>query len=247
MSDLAIIPGQRAPRGSRGIGRPFWTDEIVADLRRLYAAGIAQASIAVALGCERRTVSAKIGALGLTRDRPKAHQPAPKNAWPDDDAAKLRELHADGKSFSEIAAAFGGRYSRNSVIGKAARLRLPARSVPPRIAKARPISTAKPAKSAPRPKSAVIPIVAPPPKTSAWELMAGSSGVLFLDWKPSECAWPCWPGGTPLMERRCCGEPVADFEGQPYCQAHRLLNRGRETPSERDAVHAAKQIGRRDA
>lgn len=47
--------------------------------------------------------------------------------WPDAAVQKLRAMHADGKTFAEIAAAIGQGVSRNAVIGKAKRLKLPER------------------------------------------------------------------------------------------------------------------------
>lgn len=54
----------------------------------------------------------------------------PDTAWTDERVEKLKVLHANGYSFSEIAAELGGGISRNGAIGKAHRLGLDGRKVP---------------------------------------------------------------------------------------------------------------------
>lgn len=49
--------------------------------------------------------------------------------WPEDAKQTLRTMHADGKSFAEIAEAIGQGVTRSACIGKAKRMKLP----PPRI------------------------------------------------------------------------------------------------------------------
>ncbi len=118
-------------------------------------------------------------------------------AWTDAQIADLKRLWAAGHSTSQIGTILG--VSRNAVIGKAHRLKLPARPSPIRHS-----SEPKKAKLAPLPKQVRKiqrrPIIQPGPQRNG---------------SPS-CLWPIGnPGDADF--RFCGGETV---RGRPYCFEH---------------------------
>lgn len=158
----------------------------------------------------------------------------PNVLWPDHHADLLRILAAKGGSASEIASElngeFGTHHSRNAVIGKIRRLKVPwntsrqfaSYSAPklPRKPKARAVTLPKPWKA---------PAIKPPRALTAL-VCAGvvPKGIRCVDLEPRHCRWPY-------------GEAVLTFcghertENQTYCLAHWQLSRGEGTRSEREA------------
>lgn len=123
--------------------------------------------------------------------------------WTDERVTRLKELWAEGASGSVIARLFGT--SRNSVIGKAHRLKLPAKSRqssmgPKRIRSRKP--RRKPLTPAPTPaEDIVVPI---------------SLNVSLMALNDSMCKWPI---GDPCAEGfHFCGHK--NFNGLPYCEYH---------------------------
>jgi len=146
--------------------------------------------------------------------------------WTEEQIETLRRLWAEGLSTAEIGRRMG--ISKNAVVGKAHRLRLPGRPSPirragegkpaaPRTARrsARPamprpgpmvsVPSARPAGGAipaepHRPLAAVVPLPRPEP------LRTGNA----------TCCWPIGDPGTPGF--RFCGAPA--LIGKPYCAEH---------------------------
>ncbi len=145
--------------------------------------------------------------------------------WTDDAIADLRRMKAEGKSFSEIAAALRGP-SRNACIGKAARLGIsgkPAKSgikpgSPPRERKPRP----------PKPPKVVAIKLAPPPPPP--RLPDNRKGVPFLGARPGQCRWPLWDRFTSFEAKEICGEPA--MPGKSYCPACNAVSVAPKVPRE---------------
>lgn len=160
--------------------------------------------------------------------------PNPRNPnaerWPPEAVNVLREMWADGKSCSQIAAALKGGYTRNAVIGKVHRLGLSGRANPAKPQRIGRITPPKPRRE-PKPKPVRKPVLvvgnntvmdqpeAMPPKeisrAMAWDALDGSTPRPWETRKVGEC---CWPIGDGLS---CC-EPKADHR---YCAAHAQMSR----------------------
>ncbi|WP_287787885.1 GcrA family cell cycle regulator [Acidiphilium sp.] len=157
--------------------------------------------------------------------------------WTDEIIARLRQLWDEGLSTAEIGRRLN--ISKNSVVGKAHRLDLPARPSPIR----RDISGARPSRPAPArvtgptlPSLAIAaePVPVMPHVTAA--PAGGASTVAAVRTAPPRptlvasrpaalpravarvpaCCWPIGEPGTPSF--RFCGDPA--MNGKPYCQPH---------------------------
>jgi len=144
----------------------------------------------------------------------------------------LRAYWASGMVVTQIAAVmareFREPFTKNALMGKVHRLRLPKRGRPKRYKNSSPELAAQQASArAPRlPKMARARVVESslnspmPAKVAApkVEPVAGI-GILSEAMKTSHCQWPLWDGDLPpLDQRRHCGCAVA--AGRPYCAAH---------------------------
>jgi GcrA cell cycle regulator len=100
----------------------------------LWAAGRTALAIADATGLSLDAVRA-IVAGARAADDPRAihHDPGSPAKWTAERIQRLKALWAEGKSCSKIAALLGDGTTRNAVIGKAHRLKLPARLSPGRV------------------------------------------------------------------------------------------------------------------
>ncbi len=137
--------------------------------------------------------------------------------WTPDMIARLRALWDEGHATAEIGRRMG--ISKNAVVGKAHRLRLPARPSPirmsvtgserqarlPRPPRPAPSSTLQPLPSAAGRGGPMRPVEAPPAPLPA---RAGPSG--------QPCCWPLGDPGQPGF--RFCGDGTAP--GRPYCREH---------------------------
>ncbi len=123
--------------------------------------------------------------------------------WNTDQIAQLQALWAAGHSTAEIGRRMG--ISKNAVVGKAHRLRLPARPSP--IRKADPAAPQRAARpmSAPLPRPASVPIRPLPVMPSSTRTMP--------------CCWPIGEPGTRSFH--FCDEPA--MSGKPYCTTHAQL------------------------
>lgn len=157
--------------------------------------------------------------------------------WTDEIVSRLRQLWDEGLSTAEIGRRLN--ISKNSVVGKAHRLDLPARPSPIRrdpsgAAPARPAparvtgptlpSLAEPAEPAP----AAMPVAeAAPPVRQAAPARAVPARPTLVSSRPAQpqpraaarapsCCWPIGEPGTPSF--RFCGDPA--LVGKPYCQPH---------------------------
>lgn len=165
--------------------------------------------------------------------------------WTEERIAQLTKLWTDGKSCSVIAGIMGGGISRNSVIGKVNRLKLPPRLVlayhhsprgdrippPPRpqsrsnmlkvVRAKRAQPKTKPPEFNPSPEDIAI---------GAWEPIQGSAPVTFMDLGAGMCRWPIGDAKPYLF----CGLKVA--EGKSYCPTHQHRSQGVGTVGEKLAT-----------
>ena len=163
--------------------------------------------------------------------------------WNDETVEELKRLWANGLSATEIAVAMN-IVSRDAVLGKVHRLKLPTRRM------FKPLK----AKPAPRPKRSTANVnilrtpaapvgprrlfAAAPPVENAWEPLEGSSPVSLLDLRDDQCRWPV---GEPVL---FCG--CQAIEKRSYCEHHYQMSIGAGTSSERAAVRRGISIGMRE-
>jgi len=127
-------------------------------------------------------------------------------AWTNELIHELTQLWDAGFSASHIGKRLG--VSKNAVIGKAHRLKLPSRPSPiraertvPRLRPPAPKTVLKP-----RPPLEVVPKAVPKPAPRPMRQRSGG---------PS-CLWPIGDPGQP--DFHFCGEP--SVPGKPYCDGH---------------------------
>lgn len=149
-------------------------------------------------------------------------------AWTNKREDRLRELwNNTGLSASEIAEELGGNVTRNSVIGKARRMKLPNKAPTKetthkpetgpwkRAAREREMRQRILAKI--KAKRPTIPTDAKPSKAEAWQALPGSMPVALGD--VTGCRWPIGQDSPYLF----CNEPV---DGRSYCAHHRSFSTG---------------------
>jgi GcrA cell cycle regulator len=140
--------------------------------------------------------------------------------WTQQRIERLRELWMQGLSASQIADNFRDvKFTRNSVIGKVHRLKLPLREArqpakPKRERRANG-GVPKPPMPPPRPQ----PPRPPPPQPTAPRMRA----LTFFRLKPCHCRWPLGSWFEPA--RLFCGADVK--EGEVYCEHHSRVSRTR--------------------
>ena len=143
--------------------------------------------------------------------------------WTSERVEKLKALQARKLSGSAIAAEFG--VTRNTVMGKLARLGLNCESMPPSKRGSRnpnvkrAIELKKSARPKPAPSRPWRP--APSPERTAVEPTPATACTLF-DLTNETCRYPC---GAPMARAELfCGSPEADFAaGVVYCSAHSAI------------------------
>lgn len=158
--------------------------------------------------------------------RPEPHSTKP---WTKEREDQLRELWADPAEFScaVIAQKMGGGLTKNAVLGKGHRLKLPPRRrVPPprprralvRRMKIKETQTAMERRLANARMSPSKPLLAfladpsPPPKSETWRALPGSSPISIED-HTDGCRWPIGDD----RPYRYCNLPV---ESGSYCGVH---------------------------
>lgn len=139
-------------------------------------------------------------------------------AWPEWAVDVVKVGWERGDSASRIAADLGHRWSRNSIIGKAHRLKLPGRAPTPqpRAQRARPQKVA--AARVPKLHHAVgnAPVKPTPPPRIKDSAIPLAQRKQLIDLGPRDCRWPCGDVGEPGFF--FCG--AGALEGAPYCGAH---------------------------
>ncbi len=124
--------------------------------------------------------------------------------WTTERVAELTRLWDTGRSASEIGKMLG--VSKNSVVGKAHRLKLPGRPSPIKQTGTKKIRT-KPTLASPRPASMPVQAAPPPPPPRAAPRRSG---------KGPNCLWPIGDPGD--ADFHFCGDSAVP--GKPYCDEH---------------------------
>lgn len=115
-----------------------------------------------------------------------------------------------------LAREYGYCFTRNSIIGKCHRLKLPVRPDAPRNDNALALAPeARPMR--PKPIRVDAPIL---PRPQPTQLRASQSLVPFLQLQPGECKYPL---GEPPNVRFCA---ATRFEDYPYCEEHCRVSYG---------------------
>ncbi|WP_193370216.1 GcrA family cell cycle regulator [Pelagibius marinus] len=135
--------------------------------------------------------------------------------WTEERVAELMRLWEAGRSASEIGRLLG--VSKNSVVGKAHRMKLKARPSPikrgatPQVRRSAVAAMPKPTTQAPAaPKQVQERTAAPAPAPRPSRPVARSNG------KGPSCLWPIGDPGD--QDFHFCGEPAVP--GKPYCDEH---------------------------
>lgn len=143
------------------------------------------------------------------------------SSWDDSRVEALKKLWADGLSASQIAARLGGT-TRNAVIGKISRLRLPPRVTTSRVNAARNRNKHQPYiwhrnKGKPFVFTNKLPPLPQLPLPPAEEY--DRARVSVIEVKDKECRWPVGdPAAAGAHNPLFCGLPAV--LGQPYCEVH---------------------------
>ena len=150
--------------------------------------------------------------------------------WTERETATLRQLWAEGHSTSEIARRINR--TKNMVVGKVHRLKLPARPNPINRSAGTPKRAPAPQRAAARtlPPMASLVLVAPAPPPP--RLVADEPTPPGLEASPPghACCWPLWGDERPT--HLYCG---AALHQGTYCQAHAARAYLRHQPDERPA------------
>lgn len=172
-----------------------------------------------------------------------------RGAWTDEADAELRRLQAEGYSGGRIAALMGK--TRNAVIGRLHRLKLPPMSQPAwagspkaidatdaqmtrhRISNPRPRRPPPPRPAKPGPATARRSTLTGAPvrhpdgpctdDTRMYDLAPEAGGVLFFEMTDG-CRYPM-NAAMPISEHRTCGgvRAKSGLPGDPYCIQHSLI------------------------
>ena len=137
--------------------------------------------------------------------------------WTAEREDRLRALWADGYSASVIARMLGPDLTKNAIIGKVGRLKLPSRATH--------VSNTRPRE---------FKLVSKPPvevRPDTWTALPGTTPVSMAELEQGMCKWPI--GESPFL---FCG---AEAQGV-YCEHHKALSIGPGTVSERQALDGLK-------
>ncbi|MBT6312584.1 MAG: global cell cycle regulator GcrA-like protein [Alphaproteobacteria bacterium] len=166
-------------------------------------------------------------------------------SWTPERIAKLEELWAEGLSTAEIGRRLG--VSKNAVVGKAHRMKLPGRQSPIESKrKAKPAAAKAPAAAAAKPKPAAKPAAAakPAPKKAAAKAApepspeAAKTKADHQKTKQKRSGPVCqWPIGDPRLPgfHFCTDEATP---GKPYCEHHCSIAYNRPSSSSSEAKAA---------
>lgn len=147
--------------------------------------------------------------------------------WPEEHDAQLRIEHRTTATFSEIAEVlnkrFGTQYSRNAVIGRAQRLKLPARKSP---IKPKPAAVVPAMKNTDRLRAAPgaqVQAINRGPKATGdgykpKAVEVATLDIRLVDLEPMQCRFACVRVDD---EWRFCGHRT--YDGSSYCEVHHAL------------------------
>lgn len=146
-------------------------------------------------------------------------------SWTEERTAQLRQMHAEGFSFSQIAAQLGG-ISRNAVIGKAQRINLPLRGAGRTGHMKEPLHRQR--KNKPR-KYNYRPTIQIFAENLACDLPADQpdNPLSLFELASTSCRWPCTGEGSAVVF--CGGDAIKDHA---YCLRHCRIAYRRPEPKQ---------------
>jgi hypothetical protein len=222
-----------------------WTEERVAELRRLAGEGLSDAAVVEAMGLEMLPGSVKN--IRKKHGIPAGGRQGGGRAWSDEAIAEVRKLATDGLSTREITDRLGGKHSRSAIIGlchregiklgqahggqrkepaqpkQAASARGERSSPAPRRASniavfARPKNLD--IRSAPKPLPRSAPVARPMRPKSLPEIVPATAvGLLDLDGK--QCRFPVAESPDVIGRHLFCAADTGDL-AESYCPHHRF-------------------------
>jgi GcrA cell cycle regulator len=202
----------------------MWSTSDDSQLREMWDRGLSYTEIARGLGVAIKTVKMHVARLRLDR-RPLS------GVWTPETVELLKKMHMGGKTATAIAAAIGSSVTRNAVIGKIHRLKLPrhhgrasessrlggkmsAKKHRKRQGQAQPNGIVRRTKA----RSALAELLAtadiPPPPAD--DMVPIEQRRALVDLETNPCRWPIGDPLTPDFHF-CGGTRV---EGLPYCAGH---------------------------
>lgn len=201
----------------------------------LWCAGRNTSEIARELGLPEAEIANRIPRI--LEERRQRGKSMAVDTWDEPRIEELRRLYALGMSCSLIAAELGGGISRNAVIGKVSRLKMPLRGSGTR----QPIEMDRTRK--PTQASARIRVPAQPRKVQINAAQRETlrcvevipRNISLIDLEPNDCRYPY--GDGPFL---FCGQPTG--ANVSYCMPHLALSTGPGTPSERAANRASPSL-----
>jgi GcrA cell cycle regulator len=162
--------------------------------------------------------------------------------WAPEHCDALREYHAKGMSYAEIAEAINAKfktdYSRSAALGRARRIGLadPNRPKLPPIASAPQLHTIRERHAA---SLQLMPVFEPAEKVKLRCVDVDPRHLSLIDLEPGDCRYPY--GGDEEGEAiTFCGH--ARRRGSSYCTAHFHLSCGPGTAAERMAITVALRL-----
>jgi GcrA cell cycle regulator len=163
--------------------------------------------------------------------------------WAHEHCDALREYHAKGMSYAEIAEAINAKfetvYSRNAALGRARRMGLadpdrpksPPKSSAPQLQRIRERNTAS--------SLQLTPVFEPVETVKLRCVEVDPRRLSLIDLEPGDCRYP-YGGDAEGEAITFCGHPRR--RGSSYCTAHFDLSRGPGTASERTAITDALRL-----
>jgi GcrA cell cycle regulator len=164
-------------------------------------------------------------------------------SWAREHCDALREYHAKGMSYAEIAAAINAKfktaYSRNAAIGRGRRMGLadPARPKPPPIASAPQLHRIRERHAAS--SLQLMPAFEPAKTVKLRCVDIDPRHLSLIDLEPGDCRYP-YGGDAEGEAITFCGHRRR--RGSSYCTAHFHLSRGPGTAAERAAITVALRL-----
>ena len=164
-------------------------------------------------------------------------------SWAREHCDALREYHAGGLSFAEIAEAINAKfktaYSRNAAIGRARRMGLagPDRPKPPPKASAPWLNRIRERHAAS--SLQLMPVFEPAETVKLRCVEIDPRHLSLIDLEPGDCRYP-YGGDAEGEAITFCGHPRR--RGSSYCTAHFHLSRGPGTAAERAAITVALRL-----
>ena len=211
-----------------GSGVKFWTEERIAELRRLADQGLSGGEIAAGVGATRCATISKLYRDGIwakgSRPQPTVKSVPPSNgspqAWLPDEDEQLRELASEGVQFTRIGAILGRTRKAVSARAKLIGVRNLSKTIGARKKRERKIANT--ATSTWSRRAVVARAIArgdlePCEATELPSELANRPTVSLHDLQSHHCRWPIGEPASPNFG--FCGETIRD-DAVPYCTRH---------------------------